>query len=212
MKGSYLVFTVAAAFALAGCGQLDAAAPPPATTARAPDRAAAVQRSTYESKVRANQGEAENQGRLVLRPGVSRFWRHDRVSGRRRSVGLVLRSSTKNIYDEPPLGSGAPIFYLNLHFLAGTHFRIEFKVEGGLTGAKIQAGETYTAFGIVAVGHLVLMFPPCYAVATQGPYGGILPGLGELFQRYHHYRRRLRRHRDLSRHASQPRVLRTSHR
>ena len=47
--------------------------------------------------------------------------------GVERSVELVLRSSTKNIYDEPPLGSGAPIFYLNLHFLAGTHFRSKLK-------------------------------------------------------------------------------------
>jgi len=97
------------------------------------------------------------------------------------SVELVLRSSTKNIYDEPLLGSGAPIFYLNLHFFAGTHFGTKLKSKGGLTAAKIQAGQSYTAFGIVAVGHLVLMFPPCYTVATQGPYGGVLPGLGDLF-------------------------------
>ncbi len=102
--------------------------------------------------------------------------------GVERSVELVLRSSTQNIYDEPPLGySGAPIFYLNLHFLAGTHFGTKLKSEGGFTGATIQAGDSYTAFGIVAVGHLVMRFPPCYAVATQGPYGGVLPGLGQLF-------------------------------
>jgi hypothetical protein len=96
-------------------------------------------------------------------------------------VKLVLRSSTANIYDEPLLGSGAPIFYLNLHFFAGTHFGTKIKPKGGLTGASIEAGQPYTAFGVVAVGHLVLMFPPCYTVATQGPYGGILPGLGRLF-------------------------------
>jgi hypothetical protein len=45
----------------------------------------------------------------------------------------------------------------------------------------INASATYTAYGIVAVGHLVLMFPPCYTVATQGPYGGVLPNLGNLF-------------------------------
>jgi hypothetical protein len=102
--------------------------------------------------------------------------------GVKRSVKLVLRSSTENIYDEPLLGSsGTPIFYLNLHFLAGTEFRTKLKSTGGLTSATIQAGQTYTAFGIVAVGHLVRMFPPCYAVATQGPYGGILPGIGQLF-------------------------------
>ena len=25
------------------------------------------------------------------------------------------------------------------------------------------------------------MFPPCYTVATQGPYGGVLSNIGDLF-------------------------------
>ena len=94
---------------------------------------------------------------------------------------LDLRSATKNIYDDPQLGSGTAIFYLNLHFLAGTHFGNEFGSEGGLTAEKIQAGQSYTAFGMVTVGHLAMMFPPCYTVATQGSYGGTLTDLGELF-------------------------------
>jgi hypothetical protein len=97
------------------------------------------------------------------------------------SVKLTIRTSTENIYDEPQLGTGTSIVYLNLHFHAGTHFRSHLKSSGGLTSQTIQAGSTYTAYGIVAVGHLSLMFPPCYTVATQGPYGGVLPNLGHLF-------------------------------
>lgn len=76
---------------------------------------------------------------------------------------------------------GTSIVYLNLHFHAGTHFDPHVRSKGGLTSAAIQAGDTYTVYGIVAVGHLSLMFPPCYTVATQGPYGGVLPNVGALF-------------------------------
>lgn len=101
--------------------------------------------------------------------------------GVERTMVLVLRSSIEDIYNEPQLGSGSAIFYLNLHFLAGTHFGTRLRSKGGLTAEKIAIGQPYTAFGIVTVGHLALMFPPCYTVATQGPYGGVLSNLGELF-------------------------------
>jgi hypothetical protein len=97
-----------------------------------------------------------------------------------RSVKLTMRTSTQNIYYEPQLGNGTSIVYLNLHFHAGTHFGSNVKAKGGLTSPAIYTGDVYTAYGIVAVGHLVLMFPPCYSVATQGPYGGVLPNLGGL--------------------------------
>jgi hypothetical protein len=101
--------------------------------------------------------------------------------GVERSVQLAIRTSTQNIYYEPQLGTGTSIVYLNLHFLAGTHFRSKLKPAGGLTSQSITAGDPYTAYGIVTVGHLALMFPPCYTMATQGPYGGVLENLGNLF-------------------------------
>jgi hypothetical protein len=183
MNGYRIIgFALAAALALAGCAAPFAVAPPPATAAQPqsapPQCNGQHDRPKYAHirvKLKTSAGafcipEFHGFGGTMDYPGVD------------RSVELVLRSSTKNIYDEPSLGySGAPIFFLNLHFLAGTHFGMKLKSTGGLTGATIQAGDPYTAFGIVAVGHLVLRFPPCYAVATQGPYGGILPGLGQLF-------------------------------
>jgi hypothetical protein len=97
------------------------------------------------------------------------------------AVKLTIRTSTENIYDEPQLGTGTSTVYLNLHFHAGTHFGSTLKSKGGLTSQAIYPGSTYTAYGIVAVGNLYLRFPPCYTVATTGPYGGVLPNLGHLF-------------------------------
>jgi hypothetical protein len=97
------------------------------------------------------------------------------------STKLTLRTSTENLYDEPQLGSGTSIVYVNLHFHSGAHFGKKTTSESGLTSDAIVPGSTYTAYGIVAAGHLVLYFPPCYSVATQGTYGGVFPNLGNLF-------------------------------
>lgn len=113
-------------------------------------------------------------------PAFGGFGGSMQYPGVERSVKLTVRTSTKNIYNEPQLGNGTSIVYLNLHFHAGTHFGSNLKSKGGLTSPAIYPGGAYTAYGIVAVGHLILMFPPCYAVATQGPYGGVLPNLGHL--------------------------------
>ncbi len=98
-----------------------------------------------------------------------------------RPVKLVLRSATTNVYDDPQLGSGTAMFYLNLHFLAGTSFKAKFRSTGGLTSSDIQAGQPYSAYGIVTVGHLAEMLPPCSTTATQGAYGGVLSNLGHVF-------------------------------
>jgi hypothetical protein len=99
-----------------------------------------------------------------------------------RSAKLTIRTSSENLYYEPELGdSGAPMVYINLHFHRGTHFGKKVQADGGLTSAAILPGDSYTAYGIVGVGHLVLRFPPCYSVATEGQYGGVFPNLGNLF-------------------------------
>ena len=183
MKKRYVVLALAAACAMTGCGQRDGTALPPATTAQAATTAP-PQCTHQRTKAKYAQIKVRlsSRGGSFCIPEFGGFGGTMQYPGAHPSVKLVLRSSTENIYDEPLLGSsGAPIFYLNLHFLAGTEFRTKLKSTGGLTSATIVAGQTYTAFGIVAFGHLVEMLPPCYAVATQGPYGGILPGIGQLF-------------------------------
>jgi hypothetical protein len=99
-----------------------------------------------------------------------------------RSAKLTIRTSLEDLYDEPQLGnSGAPMVYINLHFHRGTHFGNRVQSNAGLTSAAIVPGDSYTAYGIVGVGHLILRFPPCYSVAVSGPDGGIFPNLGNLF-------------------------------
>jgi hypothetical protein len=99
-----------------------------------------------------------------------------------RPAPLVLRSAITNLYDDPLLGTtGMPTFYLNLHFRASASFGTQFGSAGGLTGGEIVAGQGYTAYGIVTVGHLALMLTPCTTIATQGPYGGVLSDLGSMF-------------------------------
>jgi hypothetical protein len=177
-------FVFAAAAAIASCGQLNGVSPertslasiasfdalPPACK----DQRTAKKYAQITTTLKTAGGsfcipEFRGYGGTMEYPGVE------------RSVPLTLRSSMKNIYNQPQLGSGSAIFYLNLHFLAGTHFGTQLKSKGGLTAAAIEPGQPYTAFGIVAVGHLLLMFPPCYAIATQGPYGGVFPNIGNLF-------------------------------
>jgi hypothetical protein len=182
MKKPYVGLALVAACAMASCGQRDGAALPPATTARAATAPPPCKDQRTKAKYAQIKVKLKTRSDSFCVPEFGGFGGTIEYPGVKRSVKLVLRSSMENIYDEPLLGSsGTPIFYLNLHFLAGTEFRTKLKSTGGLTSATIQAGQTYTAFGIVAVGHLVRMFPPCYAVATQGPYGGILPGIGQLF-------------------------------
>jgi hypothetical protein len=181
MNRSYFAPALATALMLAGCSQFAGSVPPPETTVRVATAPPQFKNQHTRGKYASIRVKLKTKADSFCVPEFHGFGGTIEYAGVDRSVELALRSSTENIYDEPLLGSGAPIFYLNLHFLAGTQFGSKFKSQGGLTGATIQSGQPYTAFGVVAVGHLVLMFPPCYAVATQGAYGGVLPGLGALF-------------------------------
>ncbi len=170
---------------VAGCGGLQAASN--GTMPAAPALASATtgppsckgQRTT--KKYASIDLKLKTKGGSFCIPAFGSFGGSLQYPGVERSVKLTLRTSTQNIYYQPQLGNGTPIVYLNLHFHAGTHFRSHLQSKGGVTSPTIDPGDTYTAFGIVAVGHLELMFPPCYTVATQGPYGGVLQNVGRLF-------------------------------
>jgi|SRR5579883_843915 len=169
---------VAAATACSQVGGPPAAPAALAASASAPPRCAGQRPAKRYAQL---QVKLEKKGGEFCIPEFRGFGGTIEYPSVERPVVLVLRSSIKDIYYDPQLGSGTSLFYLNLHFLAGTHFGSSVGSGGGLTSKKIEAGQPYTAFGTVTVGHLALMFPPCYAVATQGPYGGVVSGLGELF-------------------------------
>ncbi len=176
----------AAVIFLAGCGGSQTATsstvPPLSTSLRTASGPPACtgQRTTKRYASIALKLEAKG-GSLCI-PAFGGFGGSLQYPGVERPVKLTIRTSLENIYNEPQLGAGTSMLYLNLHFGAGTHFGSNLKSKGGLTSQAIDAGSPYTAYGIVAVGHLVLRFPPCYTVATQGQYGGVLSNLGDLLR------------------------------
>jgi hypothetical protein len=180
-EGRLASYAFTAATLLTACAQPGGTMTAPATSARA----VTGPPTCKDQRTTKNYGNItvalKTKGGSFCVPAFGGFGGSMQYPGVERSVKLTIRTSTKNIYDEPQLGTGTSIVYLNLHFRAGTHFGSNLKSKGGLTSPRISAGDTYTAYGIVAVGHLDLMFPPCYTVATQGPYGGVLPNLGNLF-------------------------------
>jgi hypothetical protein len=98
------------------------------------------------------------------------------------SVQLTLVSSTKNYNNEPKLGNGTAIFYLQLALSGGTSFGSNVRVGGGLTSQKIVPGDPYTAYGQAVISGFKFDFGPCYAVATKGKYGGVIGGIGTLLK------------------------------
>lgn len=181
MNRLHRILVLAATAAIAACGQVGGSAPASigfSTRAATPPGCAGQRKTKKYAQLKV---ELRKRGGVLCVPEFHGFGGTIEYPAVERKVELILRSSIQNIYDEPQLGSGTAIFYLNLHFLAGTHFGAKFGSKGGLTAGPIEVDQPYTAFGMVTVGHLALMFPPCYAIATQGPYGGVLSGLGELF-------------------------------
>jgi hypothetical protein len=169
---------------LAGCGSqtaISGTVPAPATAARAVTGPPTCRGQRTTKKFGNISVTLKTKGGSFCIPAFGGFGGSMQYPGVQRTVKLTMRTSTQNIYNEPQLGTGMSMVYLNLHFHAGTHFGSKLRSKGGLTSAAISPGSTYTAYGIVAVGNLDLMFPPCHTVATRGPYGGVLPNLGALF-------------------------------
>jgi hypothetical protein len=174
--------TLTALFVLAACGQLGTGPAPRVGTAARPETKPPQCKDQRTARRYAQiKVTLRSKGALVCIPEFRGYGGTMQYPGVDKSVVLTIRTSRKNIYNEPQLGSGDSLVYLNLRFSTNTHFASTVKSKGGLTGAKIQSGQIYTAFGIVQVGHLALMLTPCYAAATSGPYGGVISNLGELF-------------------------------
>src|SRR5579863_4154385 len=86
-------------------------------------------------------------GGSVCIPTFGGFGGSVRYPGASPSVNLTLTSSTTNYDNMPQLGSGTPIFYLQLAISGGTSFGTKVKAGGGLTSQSITPGQTYTVFG-----------------------------------------------------------------
>ena len=121
-------------------------------------------RPANRQAVRAAEGEAHEAGRFVLRSRVRRFRRSDAIPGVERAVARPSQQH-RNIYNVPLLGTGNPVFYLNLHFLA-ERFWHALPSGSGLTRRKLWlASRTrhWRRNGRTSG----LEFPPCYAIARR---------------------------------------------
>jgi hypothetical protein len=96
------------------------------------------------------------------------------------SVSLTLTTNVRDYNHQPKLGSGKPLVYLQFAISGATQFGTNVKSRGGLTGAKIVAGQQYTAVGQVTIDHYTFELGPCFTTAKKGKYGGVVGGLGSL--------------------------------
>jgi hypothetical protein len=95
------------------------------------------------------------------------------------SITLTLTSSTTNYTGKlAKLHSGTPLFYLQIASSGAVTFGATEPAGGGLTGANIVVGKPYTVYAQAVVNGIPFNFTPCYTVATKGPYGGVIGGVG----------------------------------
>lgn len=167
--------------AVAGCAPHLSATPPLASATRPDARVPGCPHQRDTKKYAAHSAKLKTAGGSLCVPAFAGFGGTLGYPGSDRATTLTIRTSKQNIYNEPPLGSGSPLVYVNLHFHSGTSFGAYSGANGGITSKQIKAGSIYTAFGEVVVGHLALMFTPCYATAVASESGGVFPNAGMLF-------------------------------
>jgi hypothetical protein len=99
------------------------------------------------------------------------------------SIRATLISSTTNYTKNlPSLGSGTPLFYLQIALSGATTFGTDVPAGGGLVGKTIVPGQTYTALGQVSADGITEPLPGCYLKAGKSAFGGSIGGLGSLLK------------------------------
>jgi hypothetical protein len=80
------------------------------------------------------------------------------------------------------LGNHRPIF--NLEWLPGAQFTFgKTAPPGGISGARMIPGKTYTGYGVIGFKGGTKKVGPCYSVAARGKYGGVFNNLGTLMEK-----------------------------
>jgi hypothetical protein len=181
------------ALTLGGCAVRQSAAPvvppglsvPPAQqTQTVPDKVPPdCKGQKSEPKFASNAYTLATKGGKVCIPAFGGFGGTIAYPGANPSITLTLISSTTNYTGKlPNLHSGKPLFYLQFATSAATTLGTTEPAGGGLTGAKIVVGKTYTVYGQATIHGIPFNFTPCYAIATKGPYGGVIGGVGTLLE------------------------------
>ncbi|HLX25371.1 MAG TPA: hypothetical protein VKR05_00145 [Candidatus Cybelea sp.] len=135
------------------------------------------------SKDHASVGETlSTKGGSLCIPEFDGFGGKVKYPAANPSVQVTLTSSTTDYDNMPKLGKGTAIFYLQLAISGGTTFDNKVRRGGGLTAAAIEPGYSYTVYGQAVIFGVKFNFGPCYAVAKNGKYGGVLGGIGTLLK------------------------------
>ncbi len=175
---------LAASFTLTACAQHGGALLPAPSQANAtPDRTppGCKGQKTKIHYATATDQLASHGGSLCI-PAFAGFGGNLKYPSAHPPIALTLNSSTTNYNHQPKLGDGAPLFYLEFSTSAGTAFGNKLTSGGGLTGSRVIAGQPYTAYGQASIfGHKISL-GPCYTVATQGKYGGVIGKIGALIK------------------------------
>jgi hypothetical protein len=95
----------------------------------------------------------------------------------------LISSTTDYSKALPTLGTGAPMFYLQLSTSYATTFGKGPTVGGALEGQKIKPGQTYTLYAHATLGDGIPGGSiACYVKANTNAFGGAIGGLGSVFK------------------------------
>ena len=93
-------------------------------------------------------------------------------------VKLIVNAPQKGML----LANHRPIF--NLEWLPAEQFTFgKAAPPGGISGASMIPGKTYTGYGVIGFKGGSKKIGPCYSVATRGKYGGVFNNLGTLMEK-----------------------------
>lgn len=184
---SYIVALLVAAtgFAFSGCAQRGSTLPPVSFDAVSPFKSPPDCKGQKTTKKYATlTAPLQASGGAFCIPAIGGFggkleYPNASFKG---SVTLTLTSSVKNYNNEPQLGSGKALFYIQFAISGPVKFGSNIKSGGGLTAKKIIAGNPYSIYGQAVIFGQKFGLGPCVTTATQGKYGGVLGELGSLIK------------------------------
>ena len=97
-------------------------------------------------------------------------------------VKLIVNVPQLGILPGMLLANQRPIF--NLEWLPSEQFTFgKTAPPGGISGARMVPGKTYTGYGVIGFKGGSKKVGPCYSVATRGKYGGVFNNLGTLMEK-----------------------------
>lgn len=179
---------IAAALLSACSGQSNSLVPSQGMMARSlsalqPDAGPAkcVGQKTTKNYASINTTFSSKGGTLCI-PAFGGFGGSVTYPGATPPIAVTVISSTTNYNKMPMLGTGKPIFYLQVGIKKPTKFGTKVAAGGGLVSKSFVPGQTYYAVAGASVEGLVQNLGACSVVATKSSAGGSISGFGTLLK------------------------------